>query len=32
MAVNRRLLGDGPPDVVLASDVLDRTFGSAAPA
>jgi ABC-type Mn2+/Zn2+ transport system ATPase subunit len=32
MAVNGRLLGDGPPDVVLSSDVLDRTFGSAAPA
>lgn len=32
MAVNRRLLGDGPPDVVLGSDILDRTFGSAAPA
>ena len=32
MAVNRRLLGDGPPDVVLATDTLDRTFGSAAPA
>ena len=32
MAVNGRLLGDGPPDVVLAADVLDRTFGSAAPA
>jgi ABC-type Mn2+/Zn2+ transport system ATPase subunit len=32
MAVNRRLLGDGPPEVVLASDILDRTFGSAAPA
>jgi ABC-type Mn2+/Zn2+ transport system ATPase subunit len=32
MAVNRRLLGDGSPDVVLGSDILDRTFGSAAPA
>jgi ABC-type Mn2+/Zn2+ transport system ATPase subunit len=32
MAVNRRLLGDGSPDVVLGSDNLDRTFGSAAPA
>ena len=32
MAVNRRLLGDGPPDIVLGSDILDRTFGSAAPA
>ncbi len=32
MAVNGRLLGDGPPDVVLSSDVLDRTFGSATPA
>jgi len=29
MAVNGRLLGDGPPDAVLSSDVLDRTFGSA---
>lgn len=32
MAVNRRLLGDGPPDVVLGNDILDRTFGTAAPA
>ena len=32
MAVNGRLLGDGPPDSVLSSDVLDRTFGSAASA
>jgi ABC-type Mn2+/Zn2+ transport system ATPase subunit len=32
MAVNARLLGDGPPDIVLSSDTLDRTFGSAAPA
>ncbi len=32
LAINRRLLGDGPPDVVLSIDVLDRTFGSAAPA
>lgn len=32
LAVNRRLLGDGPPDLVLAPDILDRTFGSAAPA
>ena len=32
LAVNRRLLGDGPPDIVLGSDILDRTFGSAAPA
>ena len=32
MAINGRLLGDGPPDIVLAADVLDRTFGSAAPA
>ena len=32
MAVNRRLLGDGAPENVLASDILDRTFGSAAPA
>jgi ABC-type Mn2+/Zn2+ transport system ATPase subunit len=32
MAINGRLLGDGPPEVVLAADVLDRTFGSAAPA
>ena len=31
MAINGRLLGDGPPDLVLAADVLDRTFGSAAP-
>jgi ABC-type Mn2+/Zn2+ transport system ATPase subunit len=31
LAVNGRLLGDGPPEVVLSSDVLDRTFGSAAP-
>ena len=29
MAVNRRLLGDGSPDEVLAPDILDRTFGSA---
>ena len=32
MAVNGRLLGDGPPDTVLSSDILDRTFGSAASA
>ena len=32
MAINGRLIGDGPPDTVLSSDVLDRTFGSAAPA
>jgi manganese/iron transport system ATP-binding protein len=32
LAVNGRLLGDGSPETVLASDVLDRTFGSAAPA
>lgn len=32
MAINGRLMGDGPPDTVLAADVLDRTFGSAAPA
>ncbi|MEP7047453.1 MAG: metal ABC transporter ATP-binding protein [Ilumatobacteraceae bacterium] len=32
MAINRRLLGDGPPDVVLSAAVLDSTFGSAAPA
>jgi ABC-type Mn2+/Zn2+ transport system ATPase subunit len=32
LAVNTRLLGDGPPDLVLAPDILDRTFGSAAPA
>ncbi len=32
MAVNGRLLGDGPPGTVLSSDVLDRTFGSAASA
>jgi ABC-type Mn2+/Zn2+ transport system ATPase subunit len=32
MAINGRLVGDGPPDTVLAADVLDRTFGSAAPA
>ena len=32
MAVNGRLLGDGPPDIVLSSDILDRTFGSAASA
>jgi manganese/iron transport system ATP-binding protein len=32
MAINGRLLADGPPDVVLSSDVLDRTFGSAAAA
>jgi ABC-type Mn2+/Zn2+ transport system ATPase subunit len=30
MAINGRLLGDGPPDEVLSVDVLDRTFGSAA--
>jgi manganese/iron transport system ATP-binding protein len=30
MAVNRRLLGDGSPDEVLAPEILDRTFGSAA--
>jgi len=30
MAVNRRLLGDGSPDEVLAPGILDRTFGSAA--
>ena len=28
----RSVLGDGPPETVLSSDVLDRTFGSAAPA
>jgi len=32
MAINGRLLGDGPPDAVLSNEVLDRTFGSAAPA
>ncbi len=32
LAINGRLLADGPPDAVLAPDVLDRTFGSAAPA
>ena len=32
LAVNRRLLGDGAPDVVLTTHILDRTFGSAAPA
>jgi manganese/iron transport system ATP-binding protein len=32
MAINGRLLADGPPEVVLSSDVLDRTFGSAAAA
>jgi manganese/iron transport system ATP-binding protein len=32
LAVNRRLLGDGAPDVVLTTDTLDRTFGSAASA
>ncbi len=32
LAVNGRLLGDGPPESVLSNDVLDRTFGSAAPA
>ncbi|MDP9465059.1 MAG: metal ABC transporter ATP-binding protein [Actinomycetota bacterium] len=32
MAINGRLRGDGPPDLVLSPDVLDRTFGSASPA
>ena len=32
LAVNRRLRGDGPPEVVLSPDILDSTFGSAAPA
>ncbi len=32
LAVNGRLRGDGPPEVVLSPDVLDRTFGSAASA
>jgi manganese/iron transport system ATP-binding protein len=32
LAINGGLRGDGRPDVVLSPDVLDRTFGSAAPA
>ena len=32
LAVNRRLRGDGTPEVVLSPDILDSTFGSAAPA
>jgi ABC-type Mn2+/Zn2+ transport system ATPase subunit len=29
VAINRGLQGDGPPETVLAPDILDRTFGSA---
>ena len=29
LAINGTLRGDGPPDEVLATDVLDATFGSA---
>jgi manganese/iron transport system ATP-binding protein len=29
LAINGTLRGDGPPDIVLAPDILDRTFGSA---